>query len=182
MSCFMMYDCVIAGSHDGTAHDCVRSGECIFSPANEFKRKPNCTADQLAGVNLTFTSSAACVVCHQTSNTICIVVFPVFYLNFNSAQVQVFNVNGTLDLWRALSTGCDPCQLLSWNASALGYWYKCCTTDWCNNLPIPANVASLAALELATKYYLESTQAECYGASLCCSHICVFLELRNDLK
>ena len=75
---------------------------------------------------------------------------------FHSAQVEVFNNSGgVLLLYR------DYAETAVCGYASSTDWLQCCSSDLCNNLPIPAKVTSLAELE---QCYLGATRAECFGA------------------
>ena len=64
--------------------------------------------------------------------------------------------NGVVLLRTATSTDCST--FCSNNSPSSTSWMQCCTSDYCNNLPIPANLTSTAALESC---YLGTSVAEC---------------------
>ena len=89
----------------------------------------------------------------------------------NSAQAKVTNMNGNLVFYRGATnycTGTWDCDGLSDTTSESSFWEQCCTTEMCNNVSIPADVSSLAALE---QCYLGQTPAECYGAPVLLSRL-----------
>ena len=104
-----------------------------------------------------------CLLCVQLQLEYSLRVESSFATLLNSAQVQVLNANGTLVVSQGTTDSCSSlfdCGGLSTNSSVSSFWEQCCTTNLCNNVTIPFNVASLAALE---QLYLGMTPAECYG-------------------
>ena len=88
------------------------------------------------------------------------------------------NANGKLVVNRGTSVSCSSfyeCGGLSTNSSVNSFWEQCCTTNLCNNVAIPVNVTSLAALE---QLYLGMTPAECYGNG---AHVLLSLSLSLSL-